>query len=640
MKRVICLFFGLFLAGAVLDAQQHNSISLDSDVYTVIESAVIRGILRPPSSAKPWSLAAVKEMLLEILNAETSPSDREIDIIRDMIESLERKEGIDRETGRYYSETSLKNGTRFSFESGLAWGTSFSVRVPTTAFGSVNMGTFYIAGDMGDSFSWNFSILGGFLYVDRDYLGERLDPPYIDTKYGRPSNPYGATSSPNGHEYYYDVPSDKSYSNVYDIPAWFPGTFSKMWEAAVFPPSDLGGYHVWPDRFAFAYEMISEINASFWERRLEFRFGRMRRDWGPEGNGTSLVLNAMARPFIALEGTALPLGWLRFSFLTGALEYMKISNQWMDADPFQNFFSLAMLEFNPNRHFHIGFGSATVWPKRFELGYIFPINSNYFYQNNTGDFDNLALFGNIEFRWPGKFKIWGSLYLDEARFDLNLSDFFHMDRNMYAIQGGLKADIPWLPFASLTLRYTKIEPYCYTHEYTETPWNRVPIDTAYLNNGESLGFYLPPNSDEALIRIESMFLPGTRAHFQYQMIRHGVDYGSGRVDGSSLGDKIYKDANTEKSFLKDGVYRWDHVLKVGATWSLRTRKIPVSVFAETGVVITRYTRGGKTTFDDDGTNATSGYITNEDFGEYRPINTPEYPSRAGFILSIGFRVFP
>ncbi|MDR0600882.1 MAG: hypothetical protein LBG42_00740 [Treponema sp.] len=632
---VLCL-----LIRPALDAQQHNSVPLDSDVYAVIESAVLRGLVPLPSSAKPWPFGQVKDMLVEILNA--GISERENGIVRSLLESFERREGLSYGEGRYYSEKFLNNGTRFSFEGGLNWQSGFSFRVPSPALGTVNMGTLYIGGDMGSYLSWNFNVKGGILYADRDMLGYRPNPPYIDTKYGRPIDPYGGPpyidsrppNNPIDHIYYYDIPS-QSYSVVYDIPAWFPGTFTKQWEGAVFPPADLGGYHSWPDSFAFGYEIISEVNASFFDRRLGFRFGRMRRDWGPEGNGASLVLNAMARPFVAVEGSALVTKWMNFSFLTGALEYMKMNNQWMDAEPFQNLFTIAMLELNPGKFIHIDFGSATVWPKRFDLGYFFPVNSNFFYQNNVGDFDNLALFGDLEIRVPGKFKVWGSLYLDEARFDMGLGSFLHLDRNMYAIQGGTKINIPWLPFASLTVRYTKVEPYCYTHEYTETPWNRVPVDTAYINNGESLGIYLPPNSDEALLRLEAMLFSGTKIHAQYQMIRHGADWGSGRVDGSSLGDKIYKDANTEKSFLEDGVYQWRHVFKIGGTYSLKTRKIPVSLFAETGIVVTRYTKGGQTTFD-----PATGYVVREEQGGYTSYSSPEYLPRTDFLMSIGFKVFP
>jgi hypothetical protein len=208
--------------------------------------------------------------------------------------------------------------------------------------------------------------------------------------------------------------------------------------------------------------------------------------------------------------------------------------------------------------------------------------------------------------------------------NLNQKPFLHLDREMYAYQGGLKINVRWLPFGAFTLRYTKVEPYCYTHEYTETPWNRVPTDTSYVNNGETLGFYLPPNSDEFLLKLESAFLPGAKAHIQYQMIRHGVDFGPGLVDGSSIFDKIYKDENSEKYFLEDGVYRWDHVLKIGGSYSLKSRHIPLSVFAEAGIVITRYTIGGSASTP----------------GAYEGLDNETYRAGTGFIFSLGFKLYP
>jgi hypothetical protein len=336
-------------------------------------------------------------------------------------------------------------------------------------------------------------------------------------------------------------------------------------------------------------------------------------------------MNALARPFIAVEGTAIPLNWLRFSFLTGALEYVNNNaNQWQDADPYQNLFSLAMLEIETGKYFHLDFGSATVWPKRFDLGYIFPINSNFFYQNNVGDFDNLGMFADLEFRLPGVFKIWGSLYVDEMR--PVLGSFFHLDRNMYAYQGGIKGHIKLLPFAAFMIRYTKVEPYCYTHEYTETPWNRVPMDTAYLNNGESLGFYLPPNSDELLVRLESMFLPEASAHVQYQLIRHGAEYGYAAVDGSSRMDKIVKHNDTTKYFLRDGAYQWDHVIKLGGSYSLRKLNIPLSLYAETGLVITRFT-------------INDNFGSGEE-GDFSAVDNAVYRADTDFLFSFGFKLFP
>ncbi|MDR2433368.1 MAG: hypothetical protein LBD47_02215 [Treponema sp.] len=618
-KSLFCLLPVLLLSVSILAAQQLNSVPLGHLAYNIIQMGVLRGTITPPPSAKPWSELTVTGKLREMLNAPSGKfSPKELEIIAAVLAPFERKKGLDYKEGRYYGEKLLGN-QHISLEAGANWQSDFSVKAPDAKIGTVNTGELYIAGDMGKYLSWNFKGRAGFFSIYRKQLGTHLDPLYVDPKYGE----YDGNPNSNGHTYYYDIPAQSS-SSVYSIPAYFPYTFSKQWEGGVFAPDDLASYGDWPQKFAFGYEIISELNTALFSNLLQLRFGRMRRDWGPEANGSSLFMNAQARPYMALEGSVAPYSWLRLSFLTGALEYENTSNQWTDADPFQNLFSLTYLELDTGKHFHFDFGSATVWPKRFDLGYIFPLNSNFMYQNNIGDFDNLGLFADLEFRWPGLFKVWGSLYIDEIR--PVLGSFLTLDRNMYAYQGGIKADVRLLPFTAFTVRYTKIEPYTYTHEYTETPWNRVPSDTSYLNNGESLGFYLPPNSDELLLRLESMFRPEASAHLQYQLIRHGVDYGYGQVDGSSLRDKIVKDDNSEKHFLRDGVYQWDHVFKLGGSYSLKSRNIPFSLYAETGLVVTRFT-----------INSNFGSGTE---GDYEALDNTEYNADTGLIFSLGFKLFP
>jgi hypothetical protein len=603
------------------EAQQFNSVPLDHEAYGIIDNAALRGIIQKPHSARPWQETTVKRLLRDILGAEPGlRSQAERDIVSALLSGFDRKPGLDLERGAYYQEHPLKGDSHYSLDTGLSWESNFNVSGSGT-IGTVNMGTVYLDGDIGNYLSYDFKIRGGILKIDRDKLGDRPNPPYRDPKESFEELP---PETPD--------PTLRGSSPVYALPAYFPYSFSKPWEAAVFKPGNLDSYGDWPDSVAFGYELISEIGTSLIDNRLQFRFGRMRRDWGPGENGASLFLNSQARPFVAVEGSAAPLDWVYFSFLTGALEYQKFSNQWSDATPFQNLFSLAMLEFNIKEYVHFDFGSATVWPKRFELGYIFPVNSNFFYQNNVGDFDNLGLFANLEGRWPGVGKVWVSLFVDEANF--TLSPFLNLDREMYAFQGGAKINIPWIPFASVSLRYTKVEPYCYTHEYTSTPWNPALIDTSYSNNGESLGYYLPPNSDEILLRLESMFLPGTKAYFQYQLIRHGAEYGYGRVDGSSLGDKIVKDENTMKYFLRDGVYEWDNVIKAGGSYSLRGFKVPVSLYAEAGLVLTQFSKA-----DVNYTRGPDHKDQRRGEGAYSFISDDTYKSGTGFILSLGFKVF-
>jgi len=63
---------------------------------------------------------------------------------------------------------------------------------------------------------------------------------------------------------------------------------------------------------------------------------------------------------------------------------------------------------------------------------------------------------------------------------------------------------------------------------------------------------------------------------------------------------------------------------LGAAYSLKTFKIPVSFFAETGIVITRFTNS------DAGTGKE---------GNYSPIDNDVYRVGNHFILSLGFRIY-
>ena len=616
-KKSIFFLIILILLVSAAEAQQYNSVPLSHDAYTIIELGVIRGIIRPPASVKPWSEFIIRQKLSEMLNDEQNKfSAAETEIIKNMLKGFERKDGFSFADGRYYDKNTIGDHV-FTIDTGLNWESNFSVRLPDPAIATVNRGNIFIAGDMGNHLSWNFTVSGGFLIVDREELGLRPDPLYIDTKYGT----YDGNPNSRGHIYAYDIPA-QSWSTVYSIPAYFPYTFTKPWEAAIFPPESLESYVSWPEIFSFFYEMLGEINTSFFDNHLYVRAGRMRRDWGPAENGASLFLNAAARPFMAVEGSANPFKWLKFSFLTGALEYLNESNQWSNADPYQNLLSMALLEIDFGRHFHLDFGSSVVYPKRSEMGYAFPLNSNFMYQNVVGDFDNLTMYANMEIRLS-ILKIWGSFFVDEMR--PVMGNFLILNRNMYAYQGGVKSAVSWLPFGNFTLRYTKIEPYCYTHEYTQTPWHRVPIDTSYLNNGESIGSYLPPNSDELLVRMEAMPLLGLKANIQYQLVRHGADWGYRRVPGSSIRDKIFKDENSEKYFLRDGAYQWDHVIKLGGAYSLKAFNIPVAFYTEAGIVITRFT-------DSD------AEIGKE--GNYASIDNAVYRAGNHFILSLGFTIYP
>jgi len=208
--------------------------------------------------------------------------------------------------------------------------------------------------------------------------------------------------------------------------------------------------------------------------------------------------------------------------------------------------------------------------------------------------------------------LWGSFFID--RMNLSSND------NSYAYQAGIKTIIHWLPLAAFTLRYTKIEPYCYTGA-----WN--PPDSALVSEQESLGYYLPPNSDELLVRFEFMFLAAIKNYVQFQLIRHGVDYGYGAVGGSSRYDTGANNYSA-KYFLKDGVYQWDNILKWGGSCNVKAggaQGVPLSIYAETGLVVTNFTING---------DAGVGHEA-----DYEHLSDSVYRPDTYVIFSFGFRLF-
>jgi hypothetical protein len=315
--------------------------------------------------------------------------------------------------------------------------------------------------------------------------------------------------------------------------------------------------------------------------------------------------------------------------MTGILEYD--TERGLSDNSFHNAYSLTMLEFNYGPYFHADLGSTAVWAKRFELGYLFPDPVSFLYQGAVGDYDNVAAFLNLRGTLPGLGKLWLSFFLDEANPE---ADFFELDRMMYAWQAGIAAPLPVLPFASIRLSYTKIEPYCYTHTRDIMPWyGSTPMERAYVNRGAGLGSYLPPNADELLLRFEAMPVEKTQVSFQYQMIRHGADHGEAAVDGSSLLAELDPGGRSEnpvlkKYFLRDGAYQWMHIVKIGAEHTFAPKAaVPVRLFAETGVVFSYYT-------------GIDGPANSGRPSPYHVIDTADYPKATSFIAAIGVRIFP
>lgn len=637
MKKIVAYILASCILIFSVTAQKHISIELDDNIYNMVENLQLRGIFPYLALAKPYSEDVILSEIKEIL-ATTELREKlhktEILMLEDALARFTRKKGIDWTRGffgfgNYEKEKSPRMEIGVSIETSVSAGFREKNHVNFDL-----MPTIKLNGSLWDVMSFRFDVFGILLRTPLHELGTYNIGGWW---YGDYPNK-GDARTTSGRII-------KSYANY----ASFPFAYKKKWDGSVYYVSNLSasGLEGWPVETSMSMGIFSELGADFFDNKLSLRIGRQYREWAGMQHGASLVLNAQARPFIGMEFSTTPFKHFSFSSMFGFLEMPKAPHITGDSsDPnaafpgndggskmFQNMFGINMLELN-FKYVHVDFGTTVVFAKRFEMGYLFPLMSKLFYQNDIGDFDNIGLFGNIKLQYPKIGSLWFSLFLDEtpgASGDAGTfgKDFFNATRNMYAFQFGTNFAIPFLPFTTLSLRYTKVEPYCYTHHSINyTPWTDNYISLAYANNGASLGYYLPPNSDELFLRFDVMPERHFITHVQYQMIRHGADYGSRAVAGSSIyselppGDRD----SLRKYFLRDGAYQWFHIIKVGFEYSLRNfvKTPPMTIYADLGYVFSYFTDSG----------ATLGKR-----GDINYINTSEYPTNHGVIISLGFKLF-
>ena len=606
MKRIVFLTFALCIAAAAW-AQTHTAVSVDDPVYDFIDDMILRGVIRRDVMARPWPRSKVLSTLESVRdrNIPLSVADREyLLFLIDRIDKSVEKGVL--EEGAFDIPSDL-----FPAKIGTGWDNEIGVGISDDiTFHDTTLFRLYIQGDIPGPISYAVQVRPGIV------------------------------------------------SQVGDFDSYEPYTFMKHWDGAPYYLIGEGSYG-FPSEASGGLEIQSEMALSAWDDRLWARFGRIRHDWGSFGSG-NLYFSGTARPFSAFELTFNPWKWFAFSALTGSLDYgvgiwnedgrypLPGSGASIDqpvygspkaaANVEQNSYSIIQLEIMPNDRFYVSIFDAVVWPKRYELDYIYPFQSNFFGQEVVGDFDNMMLGGTVAFLAPGYGQAWASLYIDEM--DLLSDGFFKLDRNMYAYQVGANVPVPIFNRGKITLQYTKIEPYCYTHPPVNAPTygdidndgDNYDMQTYYLNNGEPIGFYQPPNSDELRLEFTTMPINKLLATFRYRLIRHGATTGPYEVDGSSYYDYIdyYEYAGSystwqddplyKKDFLKDGAYEWQHIWGIGALWYGNLGKIPFSLGLDLDLVWSYYT-----------------YYPDSGFRIYEDAN---YQSSLNQIVTISFSLFP
>lgn len=645
---IVMVIFAMFCNVAVF-AQSLATVDIGDSVYDYLTIAEQKGYCERLPNTRPFSEATIVRLLGQIEDAiDDCPDSKVKTMEKETLKFYQgrygHKAGFDFNRLSYRIEDSDKDfpiSMEISNTSEALVSSGFYSDSSLNSTGYEVFHNLNFTGDFGKDVSYRVTGFIGLTQMDLQQVGS--DYLIGHWWYDDFKHPYGAIDDDPA------TPEEpiKRTINTFRNNNVLPYSYKKKWDGSIYYLTNVtaSGLEGWPFVPALGFGMYGEVRTSLFDDRLDIGIGRINREWAAMDTNSSLVFNSNASPFFSFDINVKLFDWLSFSTLTGVLEFPNCvyinKNAWNLDDPyynllidsnvvdsyyFQNAYSIGLFNFDFN-NLHIDFGSSCVWPKRFELGYMFPIIDRVIYQNSVGDFDNLALFGDLKYSKPGIGSAWFSLFLDEI--NSPSARFWEKTRCMYAWQSGAKANLPWLPNATLSFRYTKVEPYCYTHQaITKQPWYDYYISEAYMNNGKNIGYYLDPNSDEFFVKLESMPLPAASFGLQYQLVRHGADYGSGAVPGSSIWSEL-PIGNRDvfyKHFLHDGTYEWTNVLQLQASYNFNRAKLPFQLSASVGYVYDYFTQSAGSPTDP------KGY-------PYSKINTSEYPVKQGFVASLSCKVF-
>jgi hypothetical protein len=526
----IALATGIFIAlgwSGQAFAQSQLAVELGHPVYTVIATAELRGVLTRLSSVKPYTRSQVADYLAAMEARMDLFSPAEQDEIRALAAEF---------TG---SGSDIAPALWKASNGKAAAGINLQATTRLDAGGIADL----IGGASVDA-------------ADLWHLNSLIQP-YLKL-YPEPWLSLWGTIG---------ITYDKVNRSLF-----LPYTFTKEWDSyhnkvSTTPTTDgEGDYPTW------SFDLRSDISGATESGAFRFRLSRFRRDWGM-GSG-SLALSSSARPFMGLEFQFRPSEIFAVSNMLGSLGNWENGNVDQSASTSgvteQKMLAIQRLELFPFDWLTLAANGTMIGAKRFELGYLSPMMFAVEYQVTQSDVDNMGIQGDVQLLLKRLGKVYASLYIDEMELS-GFSEWFTKARNMFAYQGGAKIDLPWLPFATLTAQYTKLEPFVYTHPPTWNSDTRLQVNLNYTNDGENLGYYLKPNSDELLLRLDARLAAGWRAALQYSLVRHGDN-----PDYSTTKHLIYGDVDEymdysnvyayNKDFLHDGIYDWNHIGKVNFYW--------------------------------------------------------------------------
>jgi len=210
------------------------------------------------------------------------------------------------------------------------------------------------------------------------------------------------------------------------------------------------------------------------------------------------------------------------------------------------FLSIHSLDYRPFSFLSISIFETVVYGGRLEPMYMIPVAPYMISQGNAGFNDNCYLGGTFTVRPYEGIKVDGSLLVDDASFNDVIK--FKFDTK-WRIAGQL--GVSYAPrksglFTLLSLDYTMVTPYTYSHKEGENLDASAPNYQNYTHAGNSVGAALDPNSDRVNLRLRLRPLEGVDFDVVGTLIRHG------NVNEGMDDKRIKEYVTTKGSYTTDG----------------------------------------------------------------------------------------
>lgn len=283
----------------------------------------------------------------------------------------------------------------------------------------------------------------------------------------------------------------------------------------------------------YPWSALSDAYVTFGIPKINVQAGKDAVLWGAGQHGV-IGLTAIEPAFDLLRFRT-KMWKLNFTSVLGFLRD-DLTKEYQSQVP-AKYLSAHRVEIIPYPGISVAWQEVYVYAEKLHIELLNPIMPYQMAEDYLGEIGNNTMEFDAEISLIPGAKVYSALFLDD----------FHPDRSPFkypgfrwAVLGGtMIADPLGLDNTDLTLEYSRVEPWTYTHKGTlQDP----PIPTAYKHFDEPLGHWIGPNADDLFAQIGWQINRKIRGSLSYNRIRHG-----------EVGGNIYdalEDNDEDKTFLE------------------------------------------------------------------------------------------